>query len=324
MKKNWIPLDAFAEDTRPIVKAFRDLRINIKRLPLRLVRHEYKKECGLGSLPIEMSDIQTFTYPADKGDISLRFYPSQHKSDTPQPIILFIHGGGWTIGNIDCYDPVCRLLAQETGLSLLSVGYRLAPEHKYPTSLNDCIEALEILGREPEKFNADPRRIIVVGDSAGGNMATVLAHQYNFREKTTIIAEALLYPSVDFSKRYPSHQLFTAGLPLTTDTALWFGQNYVTEEDDLTDPKLSPILAPKSSYKIQSFVATMGFDPLRDEGIAYASKLMKDGHYVEHVHFPDQIHGIVTYTKMIRDSRVIIHHIKDLCDRALSQKGKPS
>ncbi|WP_230210265.1 alpha/beta hydrolase [Streptomyces kaniharaensis] len=210
-------------------------------------------------------------------------------------LLVFFHGGGWVVGSRASHDHVARFLAKRAWVRVLSVEYRLAPEHVFPAAADDALAAFDFAHAEAGDLGADPERIAVGGDSAGGNLAAVAALRAVRRGGPSPVFQLLLYPAADASARRPSRELFADGFSLTSDDMDWFVDHYAPERADRTDPRLSPLLAEDLSGLPPAYVGTAGFDPLRDEGEAYAEALRAAGVTVELSRQPDLIHGYAHY-----------------------------
>jgi acetyl esterase len=189
----------------------------------------------------------------------------------PRPLLLFWHGGGFVVGDLDTHDAPCRMLCRHAGVHVLSVEYRLAPEHAFPAYLDDAHAAYAWAREHGRELGADGR-VAVGGDSAGGNLAAVVA-----QEARDVDAQLLIYPSVDTSRRYRSHELFGDGFFLTDTLMEWYAGHFLGPDGDPSDPRRSPLLAKDLSGVAPAVVVTAGFDPLRDEGEAYAAALAAAG-----------------------------------------------
>lgn len=211
------------------------------------------------------------------------------------PLLVYFHGGGFMSGSLDSHDSVCRMLADAAGVRVASVGYRLAPEHPYPAAVDDCLAAyLDVLGRA-EEFGADPRRIAVGGDSAGGNLAAVVANAMRGSESAPAF-QLLIYPVTDLSAERESYELFAKGFFLTRADIRDVTEKYTPDRTDRTDPRVSPLLEADLAGAPPAFVATAVADPLRDEGKLYAERLAAAGVSVTHQRFP-LIHGFVNMSE---------------------------
>jgi acetyl esterase len=205
------------------------------------------------------------------------------------PTILFLHGGGFVIGDVDTHDNQCRLLCRETEAVVLSVGYRLAPEHPFPAAVEDSIAALRWTLAHVAELGGDAGRVAVAGDSAGGNLAAVSARLAR-DEGLALAAQLLIYPGTDFAGGYPSEAENAEGFFLTAADVAWFAEKYAGDAD-VTDPRLSPLRAEDLSGLAPAIVVTAEFDPLRDQGEAYAEALEAAGVSVIRRRYGGLIHG---------------------------------
>jgi acetyl esterase len=235
--------------------------------------------------------------PGPGGPIALRLYRPRSAGGAALPALIYFHGGGWCIGDIDTHDPVCRQLADQAGCAVLSVDYRLAPEHPFPAAVEDCEAALRFVAAEGASLGLDPARIAVGGDSAGGNLAAVCA--LIARDAgIALAAQLLIYPATDFAMDHPSHEEFAEGFLLTREAMQWFGGNYVGA-GDAADWRASPLRAPDLSRLPPAVVIVGACDPLRDESRAYAERLQHAGvDATLHLH-PGMIHGFFTMGGLI-------------------------
>jgi acetyl esterase len=224
------------------------------------------------------------------------------------PALVFLHGGGWMIGSIETYDVVCRRLANDAGVAVVSVEYRLAPEHLYPAAVEDAAIATRWIVREAASLGIDPARLAVGGDSAGGNLAAVMALMARDGTLPPIAFQLLIYPATDMTMRHPSYQRITADFPLTATTARWFRDTYVPDSSRWHEWHASPLRAASLAGVAPAFVLTAGHDPLVDEGIAYAQRLETDGVRVALLHMADQMHGFITMGRIIRAADAALLH----------------
>ncbi len=208
-------------------------------------------------------------------------------------MIVFFHGGGHVIGDLDTHDQPCRFLARHSGALVLSVDYRLAPEHRFPAAVDDALAAFRWAHREAEALGGDPRRIAVAGDSAGGNLAAVVALRAKLDGGPAPAFQALIYPVTDYSANHRSAELFGEGFFLTQRQMDWYRDHYFATEDERRDPSASPLLASDLSGLAPALVVTAGFDPLRDEGEAYAKRLREAGVATTLRREPDLVHGFI-------------------------------
>ena len=229
--------------------------------------------------------------PGPAGDLQARVY--RPDAQGPVPTILFIHGGGFVIGDVDTHDNQCRAVCGDIGGVVLSVGYRLAPEAPFPAAVDDCVAALEWAAEHVDELGGDPHRLAVAGDSAGGNLAAVTARLARDAGGPPLAAQLLIYPGTDFrddAPRYPSRDENADGYFLTRADMQWFAGHYVGRTDP-EDPRLSPLLAQVLEGLPPAVVVTAEYDPLRDEGEAYARALREAGVPVISRRYDGLIHG---------------------------------
>lgn len=235
--------------------------------------------------------VREIIIPAEHGNIPSTLYTPAGLPEG-SGLLVYYHGGGWAVGSRKSHDPVARYFAQHAGVQVLSVEYRLAPENRFPAAVEDAIAAFEYAHRAAAKLSADPARIAVGGDSAGGNLAAVTAQQAVRRGDAVPKFQLLLYPWTDLSARRPSHDLFGAGFLFTDQHVQWI-RGHLPPGTDLTDPRLSPLHGDVTGLP-PAYIATAGFDPLRDEGDAYADKLRAGGIAVALSRQADLPHGYLT------------------------------
>ena len=227
----------------------------------------------------------------EEHDIPIRiYYPTE--SATPLPAIMYFHGGGWVIGSLETHDEQCRSMANATEAIVISVDYRLAPEHPFPAAPNDCYTATCWVADNAEEIGIDASRLAVAGDSAGGNLAAVVSQIARDEKKPEIVFQALIYPAVDIdSNRWPSYRENENAPILTKALMEWFFQHYVGGTTFTHDPLAAPIRTEDLSNLPPCYIATAEFDPLRDEGMAYADLLREAGVQVEAKCFEGLIHA---------------------------------
>jgi acetyl esterase len=252
---------------------------------------------------VPVGEVRDIEIAGAEGPIKARHYaPSE--AGGPHPLIVYYHGGGFVICDLDTHDAPCRVLCLHGGAHVLSVDYRLAPEHPFPAPVEDCQAALRWAFEHAEELGADPGRIAVAGDSAGGNLATVMCHQARKGDNPMPHLQLLIYPVTDFGSTHGSRDMFSEGFFLTQSEMDWFNQHYVLScgADD-KDPRVSPLLVEDLSGLPPAYVITAGFDPLRDEGEEYANRLRDAGNTVVLRRFPGLIHGFINMTGQSRSSR---------------------
>jgi acetyl esterase len=247
--------------------------------------------------PIAMDTVRPLDVPGPGGPIPSRLYvPRLPSPDAAAPLLVYYHGGGWVIGDLDMYDDLCRLLAAAAGCMVLSVGYRLAPEHPFPAPLEDAFAAFEWAAANAESIGADPKRIGVGGDSAGGNMAAVVSRQAVEGGGPKPAMQLLFYPVTDSIEDTRSRKLFSEGYILTKADMDKFEAAYLPPGVDASDQRISILQCPDLHGLPTAYVATAGFDPLRDEGEAYALRMRDCGVRVALRRHSGLIHTFVNQT----------------------------
>jgi len=261
--------------------------------------------------PSPVAEVRDLTARGPAGPIPLRLYRGEGAdSNSPQPALIYYHGGGWVLGNLDSHDSVCRDIANAAQCTVISVDYRLAPEAKFPAAADDAIAAAQWIHDNAADLGIDRSRLAVGGDSAGGNLSAVVALHARDNGGPKLKLQVLIYPSVDLSSVYPSYEEHAEQLPLTRATMDWFVDLYLRgREQDAKDWRASPLHAASLVGLPPAFVITAAMDPLRDEGEAFARALLAAGVPVEVKRFDGQIHGFLTMGRIVKDSQVAIADI---------------
>lgn len=263
----------------------------LNSLPPKQARKHYRSVYDLldyqGEMVAHVRDIKL----SDEGCWVRIYNPEQLSADeTALPAVMFMHGGGFTIGDVPTYDGVCRMLANRLRAVIVSVDYRLGPEHPYPAGVNDCVMTWDWLNENAESLGIDPKRIGIMGDSAGGNLSAVVSVQAQLQNKPLPKAQCLVYPTTDLSHQTDSLNRYGKSLGLTEDLIRYFDENYLPTEENLKDSTLSPLFA--ASLKGQPpAVVVVCRDPLHDEGVQYASRLKEAGSNVTLLNYPHLMHG---------------------------------
>lgn len=259
----------------------------------------------LGGEPAALGRVEDLSIPGPGGDLPVRVYAMEHGG--LRPALVYFHGGGFVFGNLDTHDAVCRAIAKHSGAVVISVDYRLAPEHKFPAAVEDSHAATVWVAANAERLGIDASRIAVGGDSAGGNLATVVAMRCRDAGGPALAAQVLLYPVTDTSSfETASHREFAEGYFLTRGAMDWFTGHYVASSDQRRHPEASPLLASNLSSLPPALVITAEFDPLRDEGEAYAERLRQAGVPVTISRYPGMIHGFISMHGVLAGGRQAI------------------
>ncbi len=262
-----------------------------------------------GPRPIPMARVDEIEIPTAAGPLPARHYvpPGVHGGEPP-PLLVFFHAGGFVLGDLETHDPVCRFLAAAAGVAVLSVDYRLAPEHPFPAATDDAREAFAWTAENAATLGADPARIAVGGDSAGGNLAAGVAIRAREDGGPAPAMQLLIYPVTD-STETRSRQLFADGFLLNKEDIDRFEAYYLPPGSDIDDTRISILKAPDLSGLAPAYVATAGFDPLRDEGEAYAHRMREEGTPVALRRYSGLIHGFTNQADISRSSRAAMFEI---------------
>jgi acetyl esterase len=255
------------------------------------------------SAPEKVAKSEKRTIPGPGGQIPVQIYTPE--GNAPFPVLVYFHGGGWTVGTIESWDSFCRSLCNASGCVTVSVDYRLAPEHKFPAGPEDCYAATDWVAKNAASIGGDPARVAVGGDSAGGNLAAVAALMARDQDGPALCFQLLIYPAFDPAMSAPSHQEFAQdGYVLSRADMAWFWNHYLRGPQDEANPYLNPARAKDLSRLPAALVITAGFDPLRDEGEAYATMLRTAGVPVTSKRYAGLTHGFFNMTSQIEQARV--------------------
>jgi acetyl esterase len=263
--------------------------------------------------PPELKSVRPLAIPAPHGSIPARLYKPLRlrEANGLAPCLVFFHGGGFVIGNLDSHDVVCRKLADEGQLIVIAVDYRLAPEHKFPAGVEDVVTATKWVADNARQLGIDASRLSVGGDSAGGNLAAVVAISARDGNGPAIAGQVLIYPGTDFAMTHPSHSEPETSILLTHSVIRWFRDNYLNGAADVDDWRASPARIKSLTGLPPAYVLTAGADPLRDEGDEYAKRLKEAGVPVTYRTFPGQFHGFFTMGKLLQQANVAAREIGD-------------
>jgi acetyl esterase len=286
-----------------------DLIIASGRPPIETLTPAQAREALLASRAVlqpaaeDVAEARELAAAGPAGPIPLRVYRGKGAEPTAQqPALIYFHGGGWVIGDLESHDQICRALANATPLIVVAVDYRLAPEHKFPAAVEDAIAATRWIAEEAGSLGIDRQRLAVGGDSAGGNLAAVVTLDARDNGGPRLAAQLLIYPATDMGMDRPSHDRHAAQLPLTRAAMQWFVGHYLGDASEKSDWRASPLRAGRFQGLPPALVITAGFDLLCDEGDAYAEALARAGVPVSHERFAGQIHGFLSMGRIVADS----------------------
>ncbi len=259
--------------------------------------------------PQEVAGVRDLSAPGPNGPIRLRHYLPRGAAGQPLPGLVYCHGGGWVLGDLDSHDTVCRHLANAAQCAVVAVDYRLAPEHKFPAAVDDALAATAWVAAHAADLGIDPQRIAVGGDSAGATLAAVTCLAARDAGRPRLRYQLLIYPVTDFDMRTPSQEQLADGHLLTRGNQLWFQANYLRGPADKADWRASPLKVASVAGVPPAFVLTASHDPLRDEGEAYARRLVEASIRVTSWRVPGQIHGFLPMGKLMRASSPALDEI---------------
>ena len=299
-------------DAAAIYKAFQDAGSpTYEKLPVQEARDSWTKARFLMNPdPPELQSAEPLDIPAPHGTIPARIYTpkSLRKNGGLAPCLVFFHGGGWSLGNLETHDVVCAKLAHEGEMIVISVDYRLAPEHRFPAAVDDAIFATKWIAANAQKLGIDAARLIVGGDSAGGNLAAVVTLAARDDSGPDIAGQMLVYPATDFALSHPSHSESDTSFLMTHSVLRALEKQYL-DGADINDWRVSPARAQTLAGLPPAYVITAGGDPLRDEGAEYAQRLKQAGVGVIYRHFPGQFHGFFTMGRLLNQANVALSEI---------------
>ncbi len=270
--------------------------------------------------PPQVASIEELQADGPHGPIPLRLYRPLPGSSAPLPVLVYFHGGGWVIGDLDTHDTLCRQLANTSGCAVLAVDYRMGPEHRFPCAVDDCLAATRWCRDHAAGLGLDRERMAVGGDSAGGNLAAVVAIAARNDGDLPLRFQLLIYPATDMRCLAPSHARNGQGYLLTSDSIAYFHDHYIDDRAHDTDWRASPLLCEKLDGLPEALVLTAGYDPLRDEGLMYSQRLSEAGNRVCHICFERQIHGFITMGRVIDEANAAVV----LCAAQLAQALQPT
>jgi acetyl esterase len=286
-------------------------------VPPAVARRFYRDVRGaLTPDPPAVESVQLLIAPGPGGPVPVRAYrPKGAGRDEVLPALVYFHGGGWVIGDLDTHDVVCRTLANGARCAVFSVEYRKAPESPFPAAVEDCFSALSFVFSNSKSLKVNSKQIAVGGDSAGGNLATVVAMLARDAGGPSLSFQLLIYPGVDNRMGHASIETNGEGYLLTKKSMHYFRGHYLPNPADWHDWRASPLLAKSLAGLPPAFVMTAGFDPLRDEGRAYSERLKREGVRTEHREYSDMVHGFITMGRALDTANTALED----CARALQR-----
>ncbi|CAN5396021.1 alpha/beta hydrolase [soil metagenome] len=279
-----------------------------------------RKQQSIGAVIANGAPIEVYAVR----DLEVDGLPARHyHPGGVAPLVMFLHGGGFVFGDLETHDRLCRMLCKHAGVHVLAIEYRLAPEHRFPAGADDAERAWQWVNAHAAELGADPSRLAVAGDSAGGNLATIVAQKFSGTPLAPK-AQLLLYPTVDHKSDHPSKTLFADGFFLTRKAMTWFDEQYAQAGGDLEDPRHAPGTAPHLANQPTAIIVTAGFDPLRDEAEAYGEALRRAGSHVIVRRYTGLIHGFASMTGVSRSANEAMLEICGMLRAVLELQWKPT
>ena len=285
-------------------------------------REQYRlSRAPLWPAPPEVDQVRDLVMPGPGGPLALRLYRALGSAEGAKPpAVVFFHGGGWLVGDLDTHDVACRQFANAAHCAVVAVDYRLAPEHKFPAAVDDCVAATRWVAAHAAELGIDAARIAVAGDSAGGNLAAVTAlslRDLPLPGDPSLVMQMLIYPVTDQAGDTASAGAYAEGYLLTRASMLWYRDMYLRSDADIGDWRASPLRAADLSGLPPAYVITAGFDPLLDEGEAYAGRLRAAGVDVTYECFEGMVHGFVLMGGVLAASNHALYRLAQGLARAL-------
>ncbi len=293
----------------PQAQAYLDQMAALNAPPLHtltpeLIRQAISMQIAMSGEPEPVANVENRVIPGPASAIPVRIYTPA--GNGPFPVLVFFHGGGWVICNLDTHDNICRSLTNQAACIVVSVDYRLAPEHKFPAAPQDCYAATRWVAGNATQLNGDPSRVAVGGDSAGGNLAAVISQMARDRSGPLLVFQLLIYPATDLTANTPSSEENAHGYGLDRQDGDWFMNHYLNGEEDKLNPLASPHLAPDLSGLPPALIITAQYDPLRDEGELYGQRLKAAGVPVTISRYNGMIHGFLSMASILDQGKQAI------------------
>jgi len=286
----------------PQAQAYLDQMAALNAPPLHtltpeLIRQATSMQRAMLGEPEPVANVENRVIPGPAGDIPVRIYTPS--GNGPFPVLVFFHGGGWVICDLDTHDDICRSLTNQAACIVVSVDYRLAPEHKFPAAPEDCYAATRWVAGNAAQLNGDSSRVAVGGDSAGGNLAAVISQMARDQGGPPLVFQLLIYPATDFKANTPSIEENADGYFLSKQDMIWFTNHYLNDEKDKLNPLASPLKASDLSGLPPALIITAQYDPLRDEGELYGQRLKAAGVPVTISRYNGMMHGFLSMASVI-------------------------
>ena len=288
------------------------------QVPVSVAREQFMRaRASFLAAPEEVAACTDRKLPGPASEIPVRVYRPRGSSTTePLPALVFFHGGGWVFGNLDSHDPLCRALANRVRCAVVAVGYRLAPENKFPAAVEDALAALRGIARLGREWGIDAARLAAAGDSAGGNLVAVAAIDFRDSGGPQLALQVLLYPVTDLAMTMQSYERLGQGYMLTRERMLFFRNAYLRDARDIDDWRASPLKVPDLSRLPPALIISASHDPLVDEAQAYADRLAASGVPVTYRCYDGMIHGFLTMAGAIDAGRAGVDEIAGALRRA--------
>lgn len=272
---------------------------------------------AVGPKDVPIGKVENLSIPGPAGDLELRLYSPVAAGSAPLPGLVFYHGGGFVFGDLDTHDGLCRILANEAGVRVIAVHYRLSPEHKFPAAIDDALAALSWVETNAASLGVDANLLAVGGDSAGGTLAAIVAQTAKAKGGPKLSYQMLFFPITQIGEEMGSFNAFGEGYFLERNALLCFYEHYLPDDADKSDPRVSPLKANDLGGLPPTYVVLAGFDPLHDEGLAYAEKLRAAGVEVAIADYPDMVHGFIYMQSVLPQAQRALHTAAEALKKAV-------